>query len=399
MTAFFRPYEGKRPFVFISYSHRNTARVLEIITLLHEKKLRLWYDEGIPAGKDWSSNIESHMRTCSAVLFFRSETALASPNCYNEIAAAVERKHPLLIVPLDDAPTDEKWDKLLVGATTLPLVPDADAAQIESSVRGWRVLKRSFYRRRFEDVPPERIGLIAAILVLLITLAALYGVLSGRIDPFGRQADAVATAAPTAAPSPTPYETEAPSPSPTPDFSGYQELIPVDFKNSRYLERAVRASIGQSDGELYKYQLNSVTALLLCGHMHLSSLDDVHFDTDGTCRVGTGAVIDGDVKDLTPLADMPYLTRLALIKQPIRDLSPLNGLVLLEELWLSGNAIDSVDALNDLPKLHTLHLEHTDVRDLSALSALPALRSVTVSIDMLPLLYEADAPFTVRIVR
>ena len=81
MTTFFRPYEGKRSYAFISYSHRNTERVLSVITRLHEGKLRLWYDEGIPPGNDWPSNINAHMRACSAVVFFRSASALASPNC------------------------------------------------------------------------------------------------------------------------------------------------------------------------------------------------------------------------------------------------------------------------------------------------------------------------------
>ena len=53
MSAFFTPYEGKRPYLFISYSHRNSQEVLDTIALLHQRKVRLWYAEGIPAGNDW----------------------------------------------------------------------------------------------------------------------------------------------------------------------------------------------------------------------------------------------------------------------------------------------------------------------------------------------------------
>jgi len=125
----------------------------------------------------------------------------------------------------------------------------------------------------------------------------------------------------------------------------------------------------------------------------------VRFDADGICRVGTGSVIKGDVSDLSACKDMPYLKRLALVFQPVKDLSPLNGLVVLEELWLSGSDVTGVEALNDLPNLRSLHLEHTAVRDLKGLSALPALETVTVSVDMLPLDLEPDAPYTVRVVR
>ena len=397
MTTFFRPYEGKRPFVFISYSHRNTERVLSIITKLHDGKLRLWYDEGIPAGNDWSSNIDTHMRTCKAVLFFRSKTALASHNCLSEIKTAIEHGHPLLIVPMDDAPVDAQWLALLQHGTTLALPPEAGDEAILSGVLQWKVLNRSFCRKRSDGIRLDRIGLAAAILLLLTASAALYGILSGRIDPFHKEVKQ--SARPTVGLTPTPTSTETPAPSPTPDMSGYQNLIPVNFGKSRKLEEAVRSAIGRSEGEIYQQDLNGVTELLICGHMAHTDPSGVRFDPDGVCRVGNGKLIEGDVRKLDSIGDMPFLKRLALIRQPIEDLSPLNGLVVLEELWLSGNDIDSIDALTDLPQLHTLHLEHTAVRDLSALSALPALRTVTVSVDMLPIHFDSDAAYRVRIVR
>jgi len=393
VTEFFRPYEGKRPFVFISYSHLDTARVLSIITPLHDGKLRLWYDEGIPAGRDWSGNIDEHMRACGAVLFFRSKPALASPNCLSEIDAAIANGHPLLIVPLDDAPADARWTALLAKGRTLALPNKADDEAILSCLQG--AFGRAFCRRRGENIPLDRVGLVAALLFLALTLAALYGILTGKIDPFKGAGEIPATAAPT----PTPYLTEAPSPSPTPDVTDYENLIPVNFGGSKLLENAVRATIGKSSGDVLKSEMNGVTELYFCGHMHPEDMSDVRFDTDGTCRVGTGSVIKGDVSDLSACKDMPYLKRLALVFQPVKDLSPLNGLVVLEELWLSGSDVTGVEALNDLPNLRSLHLEHTAVRDLKGLSALPALETVTVSVDMLPLDLEPDAPYTVRVVR
>ena len=81
MSTFFKPYEGSRPFAFISYAHRQSAAVVDTIRILHDRGWRVWYDEGIPAGSDWPKNIEEHMQSCSMVLFFVSEAAMASPNC------------------------------------------------------------------------------------------------------------------------------------------------------------------------------------------------------------------------------------------------------------------------------------------------------------------------------
>ena len=61
MSDFFKPYEGNRPFLFISYAHRQSDKVLDTIRILHEKGWRLWYDEGILPGSDWPANIARHM--------------------------------------------------------------------------------------------------------------------------------------------------------------------------------------------------------------------------------------------------------------------------------------------------------------------------------------------------
>ena len=61
MNRFFKPYEGTRPFLFISYAHHQSEEVVSTIRILHEKGWRLWYDEGIPAGSDWPANIAQHM--------------------------------------------------------------------------------------------------------------------------------------------------------------------------------------------------------------------------------------------------------------------------------------------------------------------------------------------------
>ena len=41
MSTFFKPYEGSRPFAFISYAHRQSAAVVDTIRILHDRGWRV----------------------------------------------------------------------------------------------------------------------------------------------------------------------------------------------------------------------------------------------------------------------------------------------------------------------------------------------------------------------
>ena len=79
-------YEGREPYIFVSYAHKNSDSVMPVIESLFADKYRVWYDEGIAPGSEWPKNIEDHLREAAAVLVFVSEESLASPNCENEVA-------------------------------------------------------------------------------------------------------------------------------------------------------------------------------------------------------------------------------------------------------------------------------------------------------------------------
>ena len=42
MSSFFKPYEGARPFFFVSYAHKQSDAVVDTIRILHDKGWRLW---------------------------------------------------------------------------------------------------------------------------------------------------------------------------------------------------------------------------------------------------------------------------------------------------------------------------------------------------------------------
>ena len=391
MSVFFKPYEGKRPYVFISYSHRDSGSVLDCISILNDRKLRLWYDEGIPAGSDWPKNIEQHMRECGAVLFFLSDTALASPNCFSEIRTAVRLGKPILLIPLEETAPNEAWDRLLSHGDKLT---KRDGVSLAETILSWKVLRRSFYRKWTDSIRKEWFQLGAAILLLSAATIGLVALLNGAVD-FG-DGDHSATAIVSPSPSATavPTATTEPIPTPTVDPS----VFPVKFPDSKQ-EEAVRGILGKKTGDVLRPELAAVKELFFCGNQVVRSMDGVELTHDGTLKVsGAEVLLSGKVSDLSLIGSMVYLERLALIDQPINDISKLNGLVLLKELYLSDNDISDLSSLSDLPSLSTLHIEHTGIHDLTCVEGLPSLRCVTVSADMLPLKWTENKPFKVVLV-
>ena len=388
MSRFFKPYEGTKPFLFISYAHRESSQVVDTIRILHEKGYRLWYDEGIPAGSDWPANIARHMQNCERVVFFVSERALESQNCYSEIRTAARLKKPTLLVKLEDTVPDERWTGLLDGKTEIPILETAPE-------RADAILNSGFVPKRFlhsalESIPWESMGLVASLL-LFLTAAGVLGALAGGVwNPL---------------PQPTPQviaETPAPSPSPTPppviELGAAERFFAVQFPDSQQ-ERAVRRALGDTQEEIYRWQLADIRELFFCGNMIAKGLENIRFDPDGTCRVNGAPVIMGQISDLSLLESAVRLEKLALICQPLKDLSSLKGHLLLQELSLAGSTVTDLSGLRELPGLTTLHLEHTQTNDLRPLEALGALKTVTVSQDMLPLHWNDGAGFRVVLVK
>ena len=95
-------YGGDNPYIFISYSHKDTAKVLPVIAAMQDKGYRIWYDQGIEAGSEWSNNIAKHLRDCSAFVAFVSKHSMASENCLDEIAYAKSNNKPSLMIFLEE---------------------------------------------------------------------------------------------------------------------------------------------------------------------------------------------------------------------------------------------------------------------------------------------------------
>ncbi len=95
-------YNGNEPYIFVSYAHSDSKKVLPIIEYLQQAGVRIWYDDGIEAGSEWPQYIAENLEKASCVLVFMSPNAANSHNCRNEINLASELKKEFLVVHLVD---------------------------------------------------------------------------------------------------------------------------------------------------------------------------------------------------------------------------------------------------------------------------------------------------------
>lgn len=96
-----KPYEGDN-YIFISYSHRNTAKVLGVMERMQKDGFRIWYDDGIDPGTEWDDNIAAHVDRCRYFIAFISKEYLESENCKDELNYARDLNKERLLVYLEN---------------------------------------------------------------------------------------------------------------------------------------------------------------------------------------------------------------------------------------------------------------------------------------------------------
>lgn len=95
-------YEGEMPYIFVSYAHKDSPKVLPIIKQLQDANYRIWYDSGIEVGSEWPEYIASHLSSSRCVLVFMSKNSSDSINCRQEITFAINKSKKLIVVYLED---------------------------------------------------------------------------------------------------------------------------------------------------------------------------------------------------------------------------------------------------------------------------------------------------------
>lgn len=111
----FEAYTGNEPYIFISYSHRDTAKVYPILDALYDKKYRMWYDESCENGNDFRDELRVRIKNAEAVILFVSEASMTSPFCGMEIIVARENGKRLYPIYLDNVEIPPAFQILLAN--------------------------------------------------------------------------------------------------------------------------------------------------------------------------------------------------------------------------------------------------------------------------------------------
>ena len=85
----------KGKFIFVSYSHHDVAIVKKDVSELHQKSVRIWFDENLQPSDEWNAiakKIIEH-QNCIGVLFYNSEYSFASAACNEERKYTIERRN------------------------------------------------------------------------------------------------------------------------------------------------------------------------------------------------------------------------------------------------------------------------------------------------------------------
>lgn len=94
--------QNPKPYVFVSYAHADSDRVLPAVKALRNSGVNVWYDDGIVAGSEWPEFIAEKVVSCHKFILFVSNAYIVSQNCKRELNFAISRKKDILTIFLED---------------------------------------------------------------------------------------------------------------------------------------------------------------------------------------------------------------------------------------------------------------------------------------------------------
>ncbi len=368
----FDAYEGDKPYVFVSYAHKNSDIVYAHISKLHEAGFRIWYDEGIDPGADWSDEIAAALHGCAVFLVFISEASLASHNVRKEIIFAIDQRKHMLCVHIEEV--------------ELPLGLKMQLGNIQALLESRFHDKEKFYRRLHEGILPEQ---------TMRTEGEEYAaVTTQQAAPISSTASESRKNA-----KPTPAPSHAPNTSNKKmlvalllvlcvvagacgsylwmQYSGGESGNTIEVSDTA-LEKALREVLQKPHGELRAGDLASYSGQLDLAGMNITNLD--------LLRHMKGVTIlnldDNNITDISPLAELTSLSMVGLAGNKITDVSPLHASKdSLMALSLDGNPLEDMFQLRAFRHLQVLSIRNVPITDVSLGRYLRRVKTVFVSPD------------------
>lgn len=370
---YFKPYEGDKPYIFISYAHADDDAVLPIVADMHRRGYNIWYDEGIEVGSEWQECIASHLADAHLVVAFISNAYMRSDNCRREMHYAQSKRIKTINIFIEETaltpgmelqignifalmkytyPSEEYFYDKLYGA---PLLNSENFAEREE--RSDPELPKKTEKPKKPEKTKKKAGkgkkiarwTIAVIVFGVLLAALIVGYFTGYLERLTTK---------------------------TTDIETLPDETVCSFKNDIF-ERAAREYTGISSGDITVGQLKSMTELYIIGDEYSlrapqsgvgdgvlqSDKSAVYTDWEGSERtVGIGGV-----SNLSDLAYFTGLKTLWLQYQAVGDLGtmPACGIT---SLSLDGSRISSLSGVGNLPELRQISADCASLTSLGDLN-------------------------------
>ena len=347
----YRTYSGTDPYAFISYAHADADRVLPMIGVLDDERIRLWYDAGIQAGTTWPEVVASHLLHAGTVVFFLSAQFLRSQNCIREVHYAVSERKSMICVYLEPLTLTNDLAMQFSTATVIHAEnasPEAVADQLNAllgpaylgdGVTGYTAGRIDSKKRNV-----WRVVSIVFAAFFLLTVLFVVGYFADWF-PFLGAKTVIAEV-------------------PVGESGVEAEAVEITvFKDSFSRDLLLR---GYADASLY-----------LCGNTMVSDPSAIRY-ADGVWTVESEEVEAGTSNVLELVVQKGSISYLALVDQGVRSFDALSAMPQLVYLDISGNPAEDLAFLQSLPALKTLKLIDVPAADYSVLRTLPALETVYV---------------------
>lgn len=101
MNTPFPAYQGADSFVFICYSHADAEVVYPELAFIRESGTKVWYDEGIRPGSEWTDELAAAIDNCEHFLFFVTPRSVNSRHCRDEVQYALKLGKSIVVVYLE----------------------------------------------------------------------------------------------------------------------------------------------------------------------------------------------------------------------------------------------------------------------------------------------------------
>lgn len=394
------PYEGTEDYIFISYSHRDTAVVLPLLQRMRDEGYRFWYDEGIDPGSEWPESIAAHLGGCRICLAFMSASSLASQNCRREINYALSKNKEFLSVLLE---------------------PVEMSPGMEMQISSYRsILKYKYLKEK-------------QFLSRLLNLGPLMNCRAPRTAPAEdtpQPAEVPSSAAPAPDVPAPPVKPEQPvsrrarPPKPKNSPAGQKKWLPIAIAAAAVLVIGIvifsAAGFGGGgvtiDGAVYQDNaytqtvtgatLTAAQLRALAGFKQCSTLklEDCTLESGALSELASMEQLNSlyltncrGVDGLSPLGGLPKLYHLTISGCGLTDEQitefhgthlgtlELNGNALtkvpalpsperISKLDLSGNSLESLTGLSNWAKLETLHVDSCGLTSLSGLEGMQTVK-------------------------